>query len=407
MIRKLRRKFVLVNMLLVTVVLVGVLAGLCVSNYHSLKNESLMALRQAVSRPIGALPNKPSIGGGTRFDLGIRVPTFSVLVTQDGSVLQQSDNPVTVTDQVLEAAVTQSLASQTREGRLDGLSLRFLRQEAPDGIHLAFSDLSYEISGMRDYLLRSLVVLLLALAAFFPISLFLSRHALRPAELAWQQQRRFVADASHELKTPLTVILANLGLLLSHTQDPIGQHQSWVENAREEAIHMKVLVEDLLFLARSDADQSPPATGPVNVSDLVWNCTLSFEPVAFESGVTLTSQVAPELSMTGNEGQLRQLISILLDNAVKYAGQDGQVTLVLTGREGHPLLTVHNTGASISPQDLPHIFDRFYRVDESRTRTQGGFGLGLAIAKQIVQTHGGQITVESSPDQGTTFQVQL
>ena len=247
----------------------------------------------------------------------------------------------------------------------------------------------------------------LLLTAFFLISLFLARQTLRPVEEAWAQQRRFVADASHELKTPITVILANLGVLLAHPDEPIRANRQWLDNSREEAVRMKGLVEDMLFLARSDADQTPMVTERVNLSDLLWSSLLSFEPVAFEQGVEMHSTVEPEIFVQGAASQLQQLFAILLDNAVKYAGEHGKVWVNLRQKEGKTVLTVRNTGDPIPAGSLAHVFDRFYRVDEARTRERGGYGLGLAIAQRIAEGHGGRITAESTRESGTVFCVTL
>ena len=269
--------------------------------------------------------------------------------------------------------------------------------------------MGWEADSLWPLIRSSLLVGALALGGFFVISLMLSGLALKPAEEAWEQQRRFVADASHERKTPLTVILTNTGILLAHSGDTIAQQQKWVEYIRDEAQRMRALVEDLLFLAKSDAGkETAPVTAPVDVSELTWSALLPFEPVAFEQGVEMESEIADQLTVQGNADQLRRLVAILLDNAVKYAGNGGRVKLVLSRPErGGVCLTVHNTGPAIPPEHLPHLFERFYRADDSRARTSGGYGLGLAIAKRIVDGHGGSITVSSREDASTDFTVRL
>ncbi len=218
-----------------------------------------------------------------------------------------------------------------------------------------------------------------------------------------------MAEGSLECKNPLTVILTNTGILLAHSGDTIAQQQKWVEYIRDEAQRMRALVEDLLFLAKSDAGkETSPVTAPVDVSELTWSALLPFEPVAFEQGVEMESEIADQLTVQGNADQLRRLVAILLDNAVKYAGNGGRVKLVLSRPErGGVCLTVHNTGPAIPPEHLPHLFERFYRADDSRARTSGGYGLGLAIAKRIVDGHGGSITVSSREDASTDFTVRL
>ena len=242
---------------------------------------------------------------------------------------------------------------------------------------------------------------------FFFLSLFLSSLALRPTERAWQQQRQFVADASHELKTPLTVILANTGIVLSHKEDTVASQLKWLEYTHEEAVQMKGLVDDLLFLAKSDHTNHSIVRCQLSMSQLVLGCLLLFESVAFEAGITLESDIAPDLTLQGDEGQLRRLVMILLDNAVKYAGAEGTVRLELERHQERVRLSVHNTGAPIPPEHLPHLFERFYRADAARDRSRGGYGLGLAIAKSIVDGHRGKISVTSTAESGTTFTVLL
>ncbi len=282
-----------------------------------------------------------------------------------------------------------------------------MTEQTPDGVKYAFADMSSERSSMTAFFLTSLLVGTVGLGAFFLASLFLASWALRPVQKAWQRQRRFVADASHELKTPLTVILTNIGILLAHKEDTIAGQSKWVENTKTEADRMKQLVDDLLFLAKADAPRQPDAHKEFDLSDTVWSALLPFESIAFEAGLSLTSEIAPSLTASGSEGELRQLVAILLDNACKYAGEKGRVTLLLERSGDHARLCVNNTGEPIDPVHLPHLFERFYRVDESRYRKHDGYGLGLSIAKQIADNHRAKITVESTERMGTTFTVTL
>lgn len=314
---------------------------------------------------------------------------------------------MTVSAETAAQAAQAAFDAGGRDGVLSGLALRFLRQNTREGIKIAFADLSGERRSMAGIVVTSLLVGLGGLAAFFIISLFLAAWALRPAQRAWERQRQFVADASHELKTPLTVILANTGILLSHRDDTIGRQLKWVENTQAEANRMKKLVDDLLFLAKSDDKRMEGEHVRLNLSDAVWSSFLPFESVAFEKGVALSGEIAPDIFVTGDEAQLKQLAAILLDNALKYAGEQGGVTLTLQKTQDRARLLVHNTGAPIAPGHLNNLFERFYRTDDARTREQGGYGLGLSIAKSIAEKHGGKISVESAPHTGTTFSVWL
>ncbi|WP_306569465.1 cell wall metabolism sensor histidine kinase WalK [Faecalispora jeddahensis] len=407
MIQKLRRKFVLINMSLVFSVLLIVFSVFLYTNYQRLENTSKNDMKMALTRTSEKTPPKFEIGGSKPQDLPPTTPIVCAVLDSDGEILKTVGQNAEISQQVLEQAVQQALEANTREGTISSLDLRFLRQDMPSGVKIAFADRSHERDSIRSLLLSALLVGAGGLFAFFLISLYLARWALRPVERAWEQQRQFVADASHELKTPLTVILANIGILLSHRESTIEQQLKWVEYTGTEATRMKQLVDDLLFLAKSDARRMPPPQTPVDLSNIAWSSLLPYESVAFEQGVTLNSSIAPNLFILGDSGRLQQLIVILLDNACKYAGEHGVVTLTLEQVQSKARLMVNNTGALIPMDQLEQIFERFYRLDQSRARKTEGYGLGLSIAKTIVEAHGGKISAVSSAGAGTSFIVTL
>jgi signal transduction histidine kinase len=407
MIRKLRRKFILINMALVSLVMLIVFAALGFSTLKQAETQTRDALDRAVMIKENEPAPRPKIGPRDQPEPYSMIPVFTVAVDEDGNITSQNIMRVEIEEDVIFAAVKNVLASGSQEGILSSLNLRYLIRNFSGGARIAFADTSLEKAAAARWLINSLLTGLGGLGAFFAISLFLSRWALRPAAAAWEQQRQFVADASHELKTPLTVILANMGILLSHRDETVGRQQKWVEYTRDEAERMKALVDGMLFLAKSDAARTPSSFMPLNFSDIVWSSVLPFESVAYELQVTLESHIAPDVCLQGDEGQLKQLTAILLDNACKYAGENGKVTVFLEKCQDKARLAVHNTGTPIPPDQLPRIFDRFIRADSSRARSQGGYGLGLAIAKTIVEGHKGKITVESSAADGTTFIVTL
>lgn len=409
MIRKLQKKFILINMALVSVVLLVVFTALCLTNYQHLYSDSRQTLERALERNALQPPmlDKP----GDRRPVQNQL-TFLVCVDDSDAAAKNpayslEPGGVSVTEELLDEAVAQALSAQKEDGLLLGLRLRYLKRQAPEGLRIAFLDVSGDLDSMRTLILLSVCVGAGALLAFFVISLFLSRWALRPLQKSLAQQQQFVADASHELKTPLTVILANTGILLAHPEETVASQRQWVQNTQDEAERMKGLVEDMLYLAKSDAARTPLPPAPVAFSELVWSCLLPFEPVAYERGVTIREEIPPGVWVNGQEPALRQLIGILLDNACKYVNPGGTVTLTLAAAGDRVRLRVHNTGDPIAPEDLPHLFERFYRADKSRVRQEGGYGLGLSIAHSIVADHHGKITVESGADTGTAFTVTL
>lgn len=407
MIKKLRKKFVIINMSLVSLVLIIVFGVICFSNYNRLQNDNYNAMSKAVEDNGGGSRSKLELGGSHRQETRPVTPVFCVLLDDSGNVASTSGENVEMSEKVLAQAVKQVLASDEDKGKLSSLGVLYLKVKTPEGTKIAFADSSSGFNSMRNMIFTSLLVGAGALTAFFFISLFLSYWALRPVERAWSQQRQFVADASHELKTPLTVILANADILLSHRQSTIEQQVKWVEYIKEESGRMKKLVDDLLFLAKCDDSRVKVLCIPFSFSDMVQSCILSFEPVAFEQNVELESSVATDITITGDEGQLRRLLVILLDNACKYAGKKGAVNLKLEKGQDCVTLAVNNTGMPIPAESLEHLFERFYRVGSSRARQQGGYGLGLAIAKSITDNHHGKISVKSTAREGTTFTVRL
>ena len=212
---------------------------------------------------------------------------------------------------------------------------------------------------------------------------------------AWQQQKQFVSDASHELKTPLTVILSNAELLEGAALEE--RPARWADNIHAESVRMKSLVEEMLTLARADNQERTAVQGEVCLSDLAGDCLLAFEPVAFEAGKTLTGDIVPDLRVLGEGERLRQLLSVLLDNAIKYSPAGSTITLQLEKTDRQARLTVRNPGDPIPPEQLPHLFERFYRADASRGE-QSGFGLGLPIAAAIAKEHRAALKAESDAD---------
>lgn len=456
MIKKLRRKFVIINMSLVAVILCVVLGMFCFTRIHSFRAESEMAMRQMLdssrskeppsdgNAPAPGSPNPATADSGSETDNSSEtsdsennaqnpqppsldfgpggrnpafnsVPVFLVTLDKNNEITDTSSSgSYTVTDTLSEAAVSAALAVSEDQGYLSDLKLRFIKQNTPEGTKIAFADTVQETRALGELVIQCVIMLLLFLLCFLLVSIFLARWALRPVETAWEQQNQFIADASHELKTPLTVILANLRILLSHKDATIREELQWVESTQEETGRMKKLVENLLFLARSDARSTPMVYSTFSFSDLILGCLLTFEPVAFEQGVMIEDHISEDISLAGDASQIRQLVAILLDNACKYAGNatggetdDKKVTVTLVSENDRIRLTVHNTGKAIPEEDLSHLFERFYRTDKSRARTDGGYGLGLAIAQTITKNHRGKITVVSAENLGTSFTVTL
>ena len=335
--------------------------------------------------------------------------TFWAKLDANGNIVDSGADGVTLTAATLKQMVQNAEETGKSKGTLAGAGVRFRLGKVNNVQYVAFADESSSMATVKSLAVNLLGVGAASMCAFFFISWFLAGWALKPVQKAWDDQRRFVADASHELKTPLTVILANTDILQAHGEDTIASQQKWLKSTRDEGGRMKKLIDDLLYLAKSDAAQQKPNLSRVNLSELMEGAILSFESVAFEAGVTVEQELMPGLAVMGDEGGLRRLTTILLDNACKYAAGEKKVKVALRRERDAVLLTVANTGSPIPPEMLPHLFERFYRADESRARSGkkvGGYGLGLAIAKTITENMRGTITAQSDAA-GTRFIVRM
>ena len=396
MLKKLRLKFVIINMTIVTAMLCVIFGLIYHSTRMDLEEENLNMMRSIASFPALDRPGRPD-----QPPEEVRLPYFTLQIGADGAVSAFGGGYYDLSD----TEFLQDLADEVRgtpgdTGVLEAYNLRFCRLPTPMGERLVFSDISSEQATLNGLVRTFLLIGLLSFLAFLGLSLLLARWAVRPVERAWQQQRQFVADASHELKTPLAVITTNAELL--QNTEEAGPAGHILSTARQ----MRALVEGLLELARADGGASETPMAAVDWSTLVEEAVLPFEPVFFERGLTLTSRVQPGLTVWGRADQLRQAVDILLDNAQKYAISPSTVYLHLD-RAGHNrcLLMVENRAEPIPPEELQNLFKRFYRTDRARSR-DGSFGLGLAIAWQIVSGHRGRIWAESR-DGRIRFYIEL
>lgn len=267
----------------------------------------------------------------------------------------------------------------------------------------------YDIDSIQNsvalFIVYSILTLLLGVIAYFIISIILARVALKPVEDSWNNQRQFVADASHELKTPISIILANTEIIASHQDETVQSQMKWIENTRLEANRMAGLVADLLFLAKND-DSVPVEMSAINISDCTGVVSLGFDALFYENNKLFTYDIKRDIIVKGNEGQIKQLVTILLDNANKYSKGSGDIQLLLRPSGKHVELIVSNESDELTDDQLKHLFERFYTLDPSRNKNKGGNGLGLSIAQKIVQSHGGKISVIYQNGR-TTFTVTL
>ena len=403
MIRKLRLKFVAVCMAMVT----AVLAVVCFAIFAALRGNVADLSREVLHRVI----QEEALSGGRKPEIGVEIggdkvllPYFTVSVWPGGggtyAAYVTGGTYAGLEDTAeLTAILEDCLNQEPPEGVIQSYSLRYLRRDNGLYQRLAFVDMSMERAMLREMMGSYLRIALAAFLLLLGVSVILARWATEPMERAWGQQRQFLSDASHELKTPLTVILSNAELLSAL---PLEERPArWTDNILSESQQMKRLVEEMLTLARADNLAQSAVLAEVSLSDVAEDCALAFEPVAFEAGKPLEYHVAEGVTVLGDGDKLRRLVSILLDNAVKYGAEGGTITLALERTERQARLMVSNPGEPIPAEQLGRLFERFYRADASRGE-KSGFGLGLSIAAVIAQEHKGTLKAESGGE-GTRF----
>ncbi len=265
----------------------------------------------------------------------------------------------------------------------------------------SISERQYE-DGMQALLRGLFAVSALGLLASAGISVLLMRRALRPIRVALHRQRDFVADAAHELRTPLAIMRS--GLELGLAANALAEAQDALAQAQAQNSHLTRLVTDLSLLARADSGTVSLNLMHVDLSALVHETTESVEMLAEDRGVRLRADMQEEVHVPGDSDRLRQLLLILLDNALKHTPEGGSIVVRLQRQAGQAVLQVQDSGCGIDPHDLPHLFERFYRADHARVE---GSGLGLAIGRWITQTHGGQISAANAPEGGALFTISL
>lgn len=255
-----------------------------------------------------------------------------------------------------------------------------------------------------DTLLFTIVIMdILSIIVSLLIGFLLANQALIPIKRAWDKQQQFVSDASHELRTPLTVLKVQLERLFRHPSHTIENESEKISIMIDETTRMSKLVSDLLTLARTDTDHIEIMNEPIDLQKLLIKIKNEFQDIALLKNIQLDWYTDQAIKMMGDNERLHQLFVILIDNALKYTEEGGTINVSCVQSGKMVKIVVEDTGMGIPKEDLPHIFDRFYRVNKSRSRSEGGTGLGLSIAKWIVEAHHGSIHAESTMDKGSRF----
>lgn len=410
MFKELRKKFLMLNLVIITIMMLITFITIYLITYNNVRRDIDLELHKISE--IDKRPKDPFKGPQPNLDNAQppmdRSLSFTLNTDKEGNIIS-SFSIFNLDKEFYENAKKEVFSKVKDKGnlKLDGTHWAFIKLSSMNGYKIVFLDTT-----KQQWFLLSLIYTFLAVAfvmfiGIFFISSFFANKSITPIKEAFDKQKQFVADASHELKTPLAVINTNIDLLLSNGQDTINNQSKWLYYIKSEVQRMTKLTKDLLYLTQVDYSEVKMIFSDFNFSEVVESVILTMEAIIFENNISLDYSIEPNLLFHGNSEELRQVIMILIDNALKYTNPKGNVSVTLKTCNSNIHLTVTNSGEGILPEYIDRIFDRFYRVDKSRSRNSGGYGLGLPIAKAIVEQHGGKISVQSLVGESTTFTIEL
>lgn len=407
MIKKLRIKFTVLATISAGIVLAVMVFVINMMNYQNVIHETDTSLDILSEHQIGEKQEdkiegenqegkgpdetKPSGMDGERY--------FCVEVDSDRNISYIETGKFTTIDESVVKAYGRK--ADAKEGQAGFVSdYRYKKYETEGKTYIIFLDCSRSLMVFRNFLTISIVVSVTGEVLILLIMIFASRRIVRPFAENYEKQKRFITDAGHEIKTPLTIIDADVAVL----EMECGEND-WTKDIGQQTLRLKDLTNDLIYLSKMEEMQTEIQRVEFPLSEMIQEMIPSFQTLAKSKGKELEYQIEPMVSLTGNPKDIQRLLSILLDNAVKYTNEDGQIFLRLVQKGNQKILTVFNTVDEIDVEKVPHLFDRFYRLDASRNKETGGYGIGLSIAQVVVQMHKGKITAESPDGKSLTIKV--
>ncbi len=414
-INKLKKKLLFIIMLFVTFIIVTFIVTINIIPFQQLSNSANLYMHELandyVSKPDSAPNNKQKPQRNTKKRSSTNSPKHYKIFSSSNivSIELDAENNITSwtssnTDLYNDSDII-NIAEQIINVKKD-FGIRngnfYLRQKTHNGFLIILLDSFALFFNIRRTTLWSITAGIIIWILSAILSVYMINFLTKPLVIAMETQQQFISDAEHELKTPISVIASNADVLHAEIGDNI-----WLSHIISETKRMSILVHELLSLAMIDDTKYTSTNTYFDISETLVEVILPFESVAYEKGIAIEQDIVPCVTCHGNVEQIKQLAAILLHNAIKYGNENGTITVTLTQTRKKAILKVHNTGKGIAPEDINKIFDRFYRVDKSRNSANGGHGLGLSIAKSIVDKHEGSIIATSQYKEWAQFEIQL
>lgn len=398
MIKKLRKKLIFVSMLSLFIVLFVLILSIGILNYRKLVTDADHVLAilaenngKFPEREMQKEPPKPEKNFSEKNllfspELPYETRYFSAVVNEEGEVLSAETGKIATVD---EETITKYVQEIWEKGKQKGFieNYRFLWDRSNGEMRIIFLDCGRSLNTFQMFLFIAAFVSFFGFLAVFLLMIFLSAYIVKPFLENYEKQKRFITDAGHELKTPLTIIDADAAVL----EMDLGENE-WLSDIQNQTKRLTDLTNNLILLARMEEESMKLPMVEFPLSDVAEEVIGNFQTLAKAQNKILHGKIQPMISMLGDEKAIRQLMGILLENAVKYSDEKGEILLTVETQRNHIFLSVFNTTEFISKKEIAHLFERFYRTDKSRNSQTGGYGIGLSIAAATMRAHKGKIS---------------
>ena len=402
MIKSLRKKFIVIAMCSIFVVLMAVMSAVNIANYYRIVKRA-DNMTELLAKNGGNLEMPPKNNPANNKDgKGMHKPEekmspetpfstryFTVTIDMEGNVISSDMGKIAA---INDDEAKEYAKAVWEKGKIKGFRgiYRHNAVRTGDNILLVFLDCEQDLDNVKTFAFISFSVSALGLLAVLVLVLFFSKIVFRPVEESYEKQKRFITDASHEIKTPLTIIDANTEVIEMES----GENQ-WTKSTRNQIKRLSSLTQQMIMLSKLDEGDSVNIKNEFSLSELVMDSAQAFDSMAKTQNKTLNVKVEDNINFIGEEKAISQLIGILLDNAIKYSSDNSEICLHLSKKGKKIFMEVFNQTSNIPKGNLDVLFERFYRMDSSRNSETGGSGIGLSVAKAIVTTHKGKITALS------------
>lgn len=428
MFKLLRNKILLINMILTSMIMMIAFAAIYLIMNHNIQSENIRQLERNISIAV----SEAEANGEVTFDIDKELlPTdyllsFSIKVNQDGTI-KEIDSLINMPEDLYHQAAQSAWKNENRNGQIKVDNKIWLYSIVPDAMtsiisengkdiiitaqesdyRISFLDITASMETLRKLALSFIVVGLVMLFFIFLISLVFANRSIKPVSEAWEKQKRFITDASHELKTPLSIINANYDVLVANKNETIISQMKWFDYMKSGTDRMADLINSMLSLARMEREDMVVQKVPFNMSEKICEMLQSIEAAIYKKEITLSQSIEPKIIVNSDMTLVLQVLMILTDNAIKYTEPNGCINVTFTHVNHQVIFSIKNSGKGIPAQGLTKVFDRFYQADQSRTYESKSYGLGLSIAKAITDALGGDIQVESIEEEYTVFTFRL